>query len=579
MYRHPITVLKFGSSVLRDEADLAKAVQEIYRWVRTGQRVVAVVSAIGSTTDALLSRAQSFGSGLNDEAVATLVATGEATSSALLALALERAGLHSVIADEVRLGLKTKGPVLNAEPCTVDAGKVYGLLEKASVAVVPGFLGRQQDGTISLLGRGGSDLTAAFLAHQLKAERCRLIKDVDGIFECDPADAKRNPRRFKTVTWDEVLAIGGGIVQPRAIEFAQRVQLNIEVASLNSEAPTCICAGAASFCKESVNEKRLRVGLLGAGTVGLGVYRNLVVHPEMFEVVRVGVRHLEREDGIPRALLMQNPWEVIGSECDLVIELIGGVSPAKELIEAALESGKHVITANKLVISRYGKHLRAAAEEAGVKLLYSAAVGGAVPMLENVARIARATGIRTLQGVINGTTNYILDRLAEGLTAREALLEAQRLGFAEQDPTSDLDGSDAAHKLALLAQTAFGTWLSLADVERIGIEQLDSAGVEAAARSGHAVRLVATLSHDGRQVRARVAPQLVANDHPFAQTHSENNCLAIESRVGEITHVRGKGAGRWPTAVSVMADLCDIHRRGQFGSPVFQFATAAGRAS
>jgi homoserine dehydrogenase len=577
MHRYPITVLKFGSSVLCCEADLSKAVQEIYRWTRDGHRVVAVVSAIGSTTDSLVARAQTYGSNLSDEAVAMLVATGEATSAALLTLALERAGLHSVVVDEVRLGLRTRGPILNAEPCGIDVPRVLSILENASVAVVPGFVGRQEDGTLSLLGRGGSDLTAVFVAHHLGAERCRLVKDVNGIFEHDPADKVNVPRRYSTVSWAQAVRVGNGVVQPRAIEFAEQHGLTIEVATLNSDSPTLICGLPISFADQFPSATPLRVGLLGAGTVGLGVYRTLAAHPETFDIRRIAVRQLEREDGIPPALLTHDPWEVVSSDCDVIIELIGGLSPARELIEAALKSGKHVITANKLVVSRHGKQLRRIAEFAGVQLLYSAAVGGGVPMLEQVSRIAQSSGIRTLHGVVNGTTNFILDRLAEGLSREDALGEAQRLGFAEQDPTSDLDGSDAAHKLALLAQTAFGAWLNPADIERTGIEYFDSEAVRDAARSGHSVRLVASLSRGEFGLRARIAPQLFAHTHAFAQTINEENCLEIESQSGDVVQVRGKGAGRWPTAVSVMADVCDIYRAQQLG--VAEEFLVAGRAS
>jgi homoserine dehydrogenase len=577
MCRYPIAVLKFGSSVLACEADVSKAVQEIYRWTRDGHRVVAVVSAIGPTTDALLARARTYGSNLSDEAVATLVATGEATSAALLTLALERAGLHSVVVDEVRLGLRTHGPLLNAEPCAIEVPRLLGILNNASVAVVPGFVGRQEDGTLSLLGRGGSDLTAVFVAHHLRADRCRLVKDVNGIYEHDPANTVNLPRRYSTVSWAQAVRVGNGVVQPRAIEFAGQHGLAIEVATLNSDSPTLICGLPISFADQPPSAAPLRIGLLGAGTVGLGVYRTLAAHPETFDVRRVAVRRLQREDEIPQRLLTHDPWELVSSDCEVVIELIGGLFPAKELIEAALKSGKHVITANKLVVGRYGKHLRRIAGSAGVQLLYSAAVGGGVPMLEQVARIARTNGIRTLHGVVNGTTNFILDRLAEGLSREEALGEAQRLGFAEQDPTSDLDGSDAAHKLALLAQTAFGVWLNPADIERIGIEHFDCECVQDIARSGRAVRLVASLSRDAFGLRARIAPQLFERAHTFARTINEENCLEIESQNGEVVHVRGKGAGRWPTAVSVMADVCDVYRAQHLS--IADECFTAGRAS
>jgi len=181
-------------------------------------------------------------------------------------------------------------------------------------------------------------------------------------------------------------------------------------------------------------------------------------------------------------------------------------------------------------------------------------------MLEQVRRIAETQGIRAVSGVVNGTTNFILDRLAEGVSRDEALSEAQRLGFAELDPSTDLDGSDAAHKLALLAHAAFGGRLHPSQIERTGIEHFDAEAVHDAAKSGLSVRLVATLEADSDGVTACVEPQFLDRDHVFAQTHNEENCLEIRTETGEVVYVRGKGAGRWPTAEAVMADVFDIYR-------------------
>ncbi len=426
--------------------------------------------------------------------------------------------------------------------------------------VAPGFVGRQDDGSLSLLGRGGTDLTAVFVAHQLEADYCRLLKDVDGIFEYDPASSELVPGRYRTLNWAEADRVSGGIVQDKAIHFAERHGFAFEVAALNSDQPSLICAQPTTFYEEQPDRKPLRIGLLGAGTVGLGVYRYLVAHPERFQITSIGVRHLEREDGTPKELLTPNPWEVVESDCELVVELIGGIWPAKELIEAALKAGKHVITANKLVISHWGDELRELAARKGVQLLHSGAVGGAVPMLELVRQIAEAQGIRALSGVVNGTTNFILDRLAEGVPRDEALSEAQRLGFAELDPTTDLDGSDTAHKLALLAHAAFGSCLLPNAIDRTGIEHFDSETVHEAAESGLSVRLVAMLERGKDGVKARVEPQFVDRDHVFAQTRNEENCLEIRTGSGEVVYVRGKGAGRWPTAEAVMADVFDVCR-------------------
>jgi homoserine dehydrogenase len=560
MRRWPLTVLKFGSSVLKNDSDLPRAVHEIYRWVREGHRVIAVVSALNDTTDNLLARTKSFGSGASDEAVATLLATGEATSSALLTLALGHAGIPAAALDEVRLGLRTRGPVLDAEPCALDTRALFSALEKTPVVVVPGFVGRQQDGTISLLGRGGSDLSAIFLAQEIQAEHCRLIKDVHGIFEFDPVRAGSSPRRYRTMTWADAARVGGGSIQRKALDFAEQHGRFVEVAALNSDETSLICDQPASFYECSVESTPLRVGLLGAGTVGLGVYRTLAAHPESFEITGIAVRRLHREDGTPRRLLTQDAWQVIDSSCDLVVELIGGLSPAKELIATALRAGKHVITANKMVIACHGKELQRLAAENGTELLFSAAVGGAAPMLEQVRRIAKARRIRALRGVVNGTTNFVLDRLADGDSLEEAVRRAQRLGLAEQDPTCDLDGSDAAHKLALLAQTAFGLWLNPSEIERTGIEGLNATSVREAAETGHCIRLVASLHRDAQGVRASVRPQLVNRNHAFARTRNEDNCLEIHPEGSEIVYVRGKGAGRWPTTEAVIADVFDLYR-------------------
>lgn len=563
MRRYPLTVLKFGSSVLRNDSDLPRAVHEIYRWVRGGHRVIAVVSAMHNATDQLLARAQSFGSGGGDHAVAALLATGEATSTALLSLALARAGVPAVAFDEVRLGLRTRGPILDAEPCGLDARAVLCALEKTPVVVAPGFVGRQQDGAISLLGRGGSDMSAVFLAQELQADHCRLIKDVDGVFEFDPARAGVSPRRYRTMTWAEAARVGDGVVQRKALNFAEQRGRSFEVAAINSDRPSLICDQPASFYESAGEIGPLRVGLLGAGTVGLGVYRTLAAHPESFEITAIAVRRLHREDGTPRTLLTQDPWQVIDSDCELVVELIGGLSPAKELIAAALRAGKHVITANKMVIAHHGKELRYLAAESGAQLLFSAAVGGAAPMLEQVRQIAETRRICALHGVVNGTTNYILDRLAEGVPCEEAVRAAQRLGLAEQDPTTDLDGSDAAHKLALLAQTAFGRWLHPGEIERTGIEGFNVQAVREAAEAGRSIRLVASVHRDPRGVRASVRPQLVDRNHAFAKTLNEDNCLEIHPEGGEVVYVRGKGAGRWPATESVVADVFDVCRAGR----------------
>jgi homoserine dehydrogenase len=557
-----LIVLKFGSSVLASENDLPAAVHEIYRWLRKGHRVLAVVSALGKTTDSLLERAYRFSNTPDENAMAALVSTGEAVAAAEFCLALDRAGIPACGLDATRIGLITNGPVLDASPYKLDTAAIQVALEDAPVVVVPGFVGRNSDGHTTLLGRGGSDLTALFLAQQLKAARCLLIKDVDGLYEWDPAVEGPSPRRYCGLTWDDALSLTGRIVQHKAVQFAKDHGLSFEVTNLGSENGTVIGAGLLGFYGPKRYSRPLRIGLLGLGTVGYGVYQELITRPDLFEVAGIAVRNLIRPNGqhVPRHLLTNDAWSIFEREIDVLVELIGGYETPRTLIATALEAGIHTVTANKNVASRDEAELRNLAAENNADFRYSAAVGGSVPMLETVRRIANAGQIASLQGVVNGTTNYILGLLAKGVDFDAALKDAQECGFAETDPTFDLDGTDAAHKLILLADAAFGARLTLADVERSGIDTLEAKTVLQAKGQSKAVRLVASLKTQDGELQALVAPETLEAQHPFAQVHAEWNGLLIKTNSGKEFYLTGKGAGRWPTTESVLADLFDIAR-------------------
>ena len=229
----PIVVLKFGSSVLQSEADLPTAVHEIYRWRNEGHQVVAVVSAFGNTTDNLTRQAHAVCHQPDDLLLAALLATGEAASSALLGLALNRAGIPTTVLDAQQAGLCTAGPTLNSDLIAVDAANVFESL-RSGVVVLPGFVGRGQRGETTLLGRGGSDLTTVFLAQQLGGDCC-LVKDVDGLYTCDPnSPAGSNARRFARISYETAAKVGGSVVQPKTIEFAEAYRLRIIVAAIGS---------------------------------------------------------------------------------------------------------------------------------------------------------------------------------------------------------------------------------------------------------------------------------------------------------------------------------------------------------
>ncbi len=550
MSSNNIIVLKFGSSVLQREADLSNAVHEIYRSLREGYRVVAVVSAIGDTTDELVDRGKAWVKEPPPAAWASLLATGETTACALLALALDRAGTPSTLLDAALAGLLTSGPLTDASPESLDVDAILEALDEAPVVVLPGFTGRDDSGRTTLLGRGGSDLTALFVAHRLGA-RCLLLKDVDGIYDCDP---ERHPGalRYAQVSWDEALEIGGAIVQPKAVRFAAERAQSFEVGCIGSETCTLVNGGP-NVSAAPARTRRLRVALLGCGTVGAGVFRALS-RSDAFEVVGIAVKRAEIPRDVPTHLVSGDPGEVIRRPCDVVVELIGGTDPASGLIAEALELGRHVVTANKAVIARDGELLRGISSRTGSRLLYSASVGGALPAIELVRSLQGIVGI---EGVLNGTCNYVLDRISAGRDLRSAVIEAQEAGYAEADPSGDLSGRDTAHKIAVLAREAFG--VSPQPFQFQGLTDSAELEVAEAAENGQIIRLVASCYTTPTGVTARVETRRCGPESPFAQTEGVDNCVVVHTGSGDQI-ARGKGAGRWPTTEAVVADLLDLHR-------------------
>lgn len=556
-----IKILKFGSSVLRAEEDLPLAVHEIYREWRRGAQVLAVVSAFGDTTDGLLARAESLCPEPEPSALAALLATGEAASAALLGLALARAGVPAKVLDPAQAGLHTTGGRLDAELVSADVGRLHEELRRG-VVVLPGFVGRDAEGGTTLLGRGGSDLTALFLAEQLGG-RCVLVKDVDGLYTSDPArPALLRPQRFERVSWKTAAAVGGKVVQPKAVRFAESHGLGFEITSPGAAVSTEVCAGPEMLSATSAPTPPLRVALLGCGTVGGGVYERLTALPEFFEVIGVATRTPVRalSAGVPSHLVALGAEELIERDCDVVVELLGGVERADELVGHALRLGRHVVTANKALVAASGARLESLAAESGATLRYSAAVGGALPALETVERLAAHGRIKGVVGVLNGTTNFVLDLLAAGEDFDSAVRAAQASGFAEADPTLDLDGTDAAQKLSILARHAFGVRLDVDEVRRVGLYQVDPARVKAARAEGLAVKLVASCRRTGKGFEASVIQNELLLSHPLATTEGAENRLLVETEAGDCYLVAGRGAGRWPTTEAVLADLFDLRR-------------------
>jgi len=556
-----IVVLKFGSSVLRSEADLPSAVHEIYRWWREGAQVIAVVSAFGDTTNQLMRRAETICEKPDKAVLPSLLATGEATSSALLTLALKKVGIAARLLDEVQAKLRTVSGNTDAIPVSVDAARLLGECQRA-VVVFPGFIGRDETGNRTILGRGGSDLTALFLAQQLKAH-CVLIKDVDGLYTSDPACTTVRASRFAQVSYDTAIRLGGQVVQTKAVRFAASHKLCFSITSIGAQKETEVGPFADRLDGSGSFSEPLRVALLGCGTVGGGVFERLAALPELFTLTGVGTRTgvRARAVGVPQELITSDLEGLVEKPCDVVIELIGGTKRAASLIEQSLRLGRRVVSANKALIAHSHESLEELAEETGTTLHYSAAVGGVLPALETIKR-ARASGpLQGFSGVLNGTCNFVLDQLAAGKTFGVAVREAQKRGYAEEHPELDLDGIDAAQKLILLARAAFNVSLPLHSVNRKGIQGLSAEVMRQAHDRGQTIRLVAECRKSGERLEASVKPIELPLNHPLAQVNGAENRLLVQTEAGEPIVVSGAGAGRWATTEAVIADLFDIRRQ------------------
>ncbi|MCP9805006.1 homoserine dehydrogenase [Cyanobium sp. T1B-Tous] len=321
------------------------------------------------------------------------------------------------------------------------------------------------------------------------------------------------------------------------------------------------------------------IGLLGLGTVGAGVAGILATpsgrHPLVGELAlrRVAVRDLARPRPVELAaeLLTTDPEAVVDDPAvDIVVEVMGGLEPARSLILRAIAAGKPVVTANKAVIARYGEEIAAAAAAQGVYVLIEAAVGGGIPIIEPLKQSLGANRIQRVSGIINGTTNYILSRMAaEGAAYADVLADAQRLGYAEADPAADVQGGDAADKIAILASLAYGGNVPRAAIPTEGIDRLDARDVAYAAQLGYVVKLLAVAqampgspavpSAQAEQLLdVRVHPTLLPKAHPLAGVNGVNNAILVEGDpVGQVMFY-GPGAGAGPTASAVVADILNI---------------------
>ncbi|WP_017610320.1 homoserine dehydrogenase [Nocardiopsis xinjiangensis] len=325
----------------------------------------------------------------------------------------------------------------------------------------------------------------------------------------------------------------------------------------------------------------MKVALLGCGVVGSEVVRLVDEQPEELaarvgtplEIGGIAVRRLDRDRGVDPALLTTDATELATRpDIDVVIEVIGGIEPARSLILSALKAGKSVVTANKALLAEDGQTLHAAAREAGVDLFYEASVAGAIPLLRPLRDSLAGDRVNRVLGIVNGTTNYVLDRMdSVGTGFTEALEEAQTLGYAEADPTADVEGFDAAAKAAILARLAFHTQqVTAADVHREGITGVSAADMAGARAMGCVVKLLAICqrSEDGESVGVRVHPVMLPVEHPLASVKEAYNAVFVEAESAGSLMFYGAGAGGTPTASAVLGDMVAVARNRLAGTHV-----------
>ena len=310
-------------------------------------------------------------------------------------------------------------------------------------------------------------------------------------------------------------------------------------------------------------QKKIKIGLIGLGTVGSGVFKTLK-NFDNIEIAKIAVKNINKPrniEGLNRSLLTDNPCEVVQNpDIDIVAELAGGLSPAFDLIAEALKNGKHIVTANKELLAKRGEEIFAIAEKYNKVILYEAAIAGGIPIIMPVKTILAGNKINHIEAIVNGTTNYILTKMdVEGAQYADVLKEAQKLGYAEADPTGDVEGFDAAYKIATLASITFNKRIKIENVYREGITRIRAEDMKSANDLGYKIKLIASAHlNDNGEADVRVHPMLVSKKSTLAHIDYVTNAVFLSGHpVGSIT-LSGPGAGEFPTASSVVGDILAI---------------------
>lgn len=312
-----------------------------------------------------------------------------------------------------------------------------------------------------------------------------------------------------------------------------------------------------------MEKKKIKIGLIGLGTVGSGVFKTLKDFDNV-EVVKIAVRNKNKKrniEGLDESIITDDAYEVVNDpQIDIVAELVGGISPAFDLIKTAIKNGKHIVTANKELLAKHGEELFNFAEENNKVVLYEAAIAGGIPLIMPIKTILAGNKIRKIKAILNGTTNYILTKMdVQGASYSDVLKEAQDLGYAEADPTGDVEGFDAAYKITTLATIAFGKRVKIENVYREGITKISPEDMQAANEMGYKIKLIASAEiTEDNKADVRVHPMLISKTNPLAHIDYVTNAITLTGHpVGSVT-LSGPGAGEFPTASSVVGDILAI---------------------
>ena len=543
----PIIVLNFGHSVLRSLDDYNDAASEIYRHYRQGQNVVAVTSAQGDQTDILMAEARQVGPDGNAKNLPELIQLGERRSAALLALALERIGAPAFVRQARDLGLKAK----NAALVDLNVEQLEDDLKNHDIVVMPGHVAIGEKDRTVLLTEGGSDLTALYVANKLGV-KALLLKDVEGVFEHDPKQSGPAPQRYNTISYADARVKAAPLISPKALDYAQ--DNNIEFGIGKPAFPTFTMIGPHTGSTSSIpSAKKLKVAMIGCGSVGGGVYRRIKTYSDRFDMVKIMVRDVNKyiDQGYKPEELTTDFADIIASKPDVLVDVSGPVNPLLEYCKTMLESGVHVVSANKQAIAAGGQDLIDFAKANNAQLRFSSAAGGGMPVLEMCIR--ERGRITRVEALLNGTTNYMLGEISSGKSYAEALQQAQDKGFAEADPSSDVNGSDAAAKIRLVALLGFGEQVTLEDIPRDTIENFALNNPPKGA-----MKRVATCWKDRNGFSTKLELKDLSLNNFIAQADGEEAHAIFHFEDGDQYKIRGKGAGRWPTTEAVMADLFDI---------------------